>query len=201
MIGMSISALDVAAAIIERHSPIDPMKLQKLVYLAAGQHLVLLGEPMFGEPIEAWAHGPVVHSVYRAYAGAGMSIACVIDGDASRLSQVMIGCVDSALEHWGGLTGWGLRELTHEKGPWRDYYVAEQNRTPIPNRAILDWFRNVLRSSAGNRAQDAEYDGFMGDSVNTKKDWSLRLTPAMRDLIETLAARAKPAPSWVPRSF
>jgi uncharacterized phage-associated protein len=36
------------------------LKLQKLVYYAQGFHLGLFDKPLFEEPIEAWAHGPVV---------------------------------------------------------------------------------------------------------------------------------------------
>jgi uncharacterized phage-associated protein len=43
------------------------MKLQKLLYYAQGQYLAEHEEPLFDEDIEAWSHGPVVPSVYRAF--------------------------------------------------------------------------------------------------------------------------------------
>ena len=46
---------------------ISNLKLQKLLYYAQGFHLVIYGEPLFPETIEAWAHGPVVTSVYHQY--------------------------------------------------------------------------------------------------------------------------------------
>ncbi len=40
------------------------LKLQKLVAYAQGFHLAMKdGEPLFDEPIEAWAHGPVIPSM------------------------------------------------------------------------------------------------------------------------------------------
>ncbi len=35
---------------------LDPMKLQKLVYIAHGWHLGLLGAPLLRSPIEAWTY-------------------------------------------------------------------------------------------------------------------------------------------------
>jgi uncharacterized phage-associated protein len=194
---MGTCALDVAAAIIERQNPIDPMKLQKLLYLAAGHYLVLTGESMFTEPIEAWVHGPVVHAVYKTYEAEGLAIAAPQGGDSSSLSEIMSGCVDSALEHWGGMTGWGLRDLTHENGPWRVFFKPEQRRTPIPNEAIRAWFDLTLRTNS----VQARYDGSMAKSTIPRRDWTVRFTPAMRDVIKVLATRAKPAPEWVPRKF
>ena len=51
----------------EAGDSISNLKLQKLLYYAQGAHLALRDEPLFGEPIEAWTHGPVVPSVYRQY--------------------------------------------------------------------------------------------------------------------------------------
>lgn len=63
---MADNVHDVAAAIIERHHPIDPLKLQKLVYFAAGEYIALTGTPMFPEALEAWDHGPVVYDLDTA---------------------------------------------------------------------------------------------------------------------------------------
>ena len=46
---------------------ISNLKLQKLLYYAQGFHLAIFNKPLFNEPIEAWAHGPVVGSSYRKY--------------------------------------------------------------------------------------------------------------------------------------
>ena len=46
---------------------ISNLKPQKLVYYAQGFSLPILGWPLFDEPLEAWAHGPVVPSLYNKY--------------------------------------------------------------------------------------------------------------------------------------
>lgn len=50
----------------EEGRPVDPMKLQKLVYFAHGWHLAVHGEPLLDERVEAWTYGPVVPSIYHA---------------------------------------------------------------------------------------------------------------------------------------
>jgi uncharacterized phage-associated protein len=47
------------------HEPLDPMKIQKLVYFAHGWHLGRDSGPLISEPIEAWDYGPVVPTLYR----------------------------------------------------------------------------------------------------------------------------------------
>ncbi len=46
---------------------VSNLKLQKLLYYAQGHRLGATGEPLFSDPIQAWAHGPVVAEVYHAY--------------------------------------------------------------------------------------------------------------------------------------
>ena len=42
-------------------------KLQKLLYFAQARHLAMYGEPLFAGRFEAWAHGPVLRSVYKRF--------------------------------------------------------------------------------------------------------------------------------------
>ena len=63
------SPLDIAKWFInatDRDSgdAITHLKVQKLVYYAQGWAMAYLGSPLFEEDIQAWAHGPVVPSVW-----------------------------------------------------------------------------------------------------------------------------------------
>src|SRR6478735_8493369 len=68
---MTYRALDVARWFVawaaEEDADLSNLKLQKLLYYAQGWHLALRGEPLFREDLQAWSHGPVVPSVYRAF--------------------------------------------------------------------------------------------------------------------------------------
>lgn len=64
------TALHVAQYFISQSKISSPyavtnLKLQKLLYYAQGFHLAVYGEPLFEEEIQAWAHGPVIPSVYN----------------------------------------------------------------------------------------------------------------------------------------
>ena len=64
--------LDVARYFLKRSQEIDskgldPMKLNKLVFLAQGWHLGIHDESLINEDIEAWKHGPVIPSLYHKF--------------------------------------------------------------------------------------------------------------------------------------
>ena len=46
-------------------SPIDQMKLQKLLFYAHAWYLAYNSKPLFDEDFEAWPWGPVVSDIYR----------------------------------------------------------------------------------------------------------------------------------------
>jgi hypothetical protein len=64
------SVLEVANEILRiawaQGRTVSNMKLQKLVYIAHGWSLAILGKPLFYEPIYAWTYGPVVPRLYNA---------------------------------------------------------------------------------------------------------------------------------------
>jgi uncharacterized phage-associated protein len=68
---MTIRAAQLANEILSLATrdavPVDPMKLQKLVYLTHGWHLAFTGKPLVHESFEAWAYGPVIPSLYREF--------------------------------------------------------------------------------------------------------------------------------------
>jgi uncharacterized phage-associated protein len=58
------SFLDLA---IGHGQSLTPMKIQKLIYYANGWHSAIKREPLIDEQVEAWAYGPVIPSIYRAF--------------------------------------------------------------------------------------------------------------------------------------
>ncbi|MGB8197885.1 MAG: type II toxin-antitoxin system antitoxin SocA domain-containing protein [Acidimicrobiales bacterium] len=139
----STNALDVAAAIVERIHPIDPLKLQKLVFYAAGEYAALTGERMFPEELEAWEYGPAVYDLWKAYRTYDDDRAIVKprNGDPSHLNDLAIGCVDSTIRKYGNIPGPKLITLTHKEPAWQDAYVQGQWRTKIPFATLIESFR------------------------------------------------------------
>ena len=63
------SVHDVAAYVLREAGAMSTVKLHKLVYYSQAWHLVWDEEPLFVEPIEAWANGPVVRALYDHHRG------------------------------------------------------------------------------------------------------------------------------------
>lgn len=59
-------AITIAKWIINKIHP-EPLKVQKLLYLAQGYSFAFYDRPLFHNEIEGWVHGPVVPNVYKLY--------------------------------------------------------------------------------------------------------------------------------------
>ena len=121
----TISALDVAQYFLdaidaEVGDNLSNLKLQKLVYYAQGFHLAMHGTPLFHDPIEAWAHGPAVPTLYRRFEGHGSGALPRADrGDYSDFDGPTRDLLDEVLQVYGQFSAWKLRDMTHEEPPWR----------------------------------------------------------------------------------
>ncbi|MBT0772585.1 DUF4065 domain-containing protein [Kineosporia sp. J2-2] len=110
-----VSVLDLAAAILHECPQAGELKLQKLCYYTQAEHLVLTGEPLFPERIEAWAAGPVVRELWkqRRYQSEAL-------GNAALVEQHPTGrtALHNTLGRYRDWTGAQLSELSHREGPW-----------------------------------------------------------------------------------
>jgi uncharacterized phage-associated protein len=137
---------------------VSPMKLLKLVYIGYGWSLAVLNRKLFDEPILAWAHGPVIRSVYDEFKHYGktpiMEHAIEFDLETGesyepRFSagdhdvQVVLGKVWDVYKHF---TAWSLRNKTHEKGtPWSTVYREGERDIEIPDDLIKQHFKTKIR--------------------------------------------------------
>lgn len=115
------SADDVVTAIIDAQGPVDPLRLQKLLYYAQAWHLAWYDEPLFDEPIEAWSYGPVVPSICRQYKAQGRQpITATVAGTATALDDRQMRAICAVVSAYGSLTGPELVRMTHAEAPWRE---------------------------------------------------------------------------------
>lgn len=114
------SAHDVAAYILKKQGSMTTWKLQKLVYYAQAWHLVWDEEPLFDEPIEAWANGPVVRTLYNLHRGRYTVGPSWGVGDARKLKKNEKETINAVLDAYGDKSGHWLSELTHAERPWRE---------------------------------------------------------------------------------
>jgi uncharacterized phage-associated protein len=159
--------------------PIDPMKLQKLVYYAHGWHLAIKDEPLIDEQVEAWPYGPVIPSLYRElkiYEDRPITskiedldvIEVIEDDDVYYRDNI-----PSIEEHqgdaeftksllqkiwnvYGKYSAIQLSNMTHEENsPWHQIHTQYGGRVPkgtdIPSEIIRDYFLKSARSRATTR--------------------------------------------------
>lgn len=120
---------------------LDNLKLQKLLFLAHARTLSELHQPLLRERVEAWKYGPVVQTVYREFSefdDKPIELELAADGPWEHLPDVVVGMLDATWDHFGAYSGWRLRELTHEVGPWRRHYSHGIKNIQIPNDEIRD---------------------------------------------------------------
>jgi uncharacterized phage-associated protein len=113
------SAHDVARYILEQKGEMDTWKLQKLVYYSQAWHLVWDSEPLFDEPVQAWANGPVVPALFKEHKGQ-FKMTRWPKGSISKLSRSQRESIDVVLKHYGKQSGFALRERTHKEPPWKE---------------------------------------------------------------------------------
>lgn len=140
----------------QRGIPITIMKLIKLVYFAHGWTLALLNRPLTDEPPEAWQHGPVYPSIYRAFRGSGWSniketaknpfTGAEYRADLDTAERSILGQV---VDKYGKFHAFELSGATHEAGtPWDEVYNGDgRSSDVIPNRLIKEHF-DKLRADA-----------------------------------------------------
>lgn len=167
---MTVDALAVANEFIDlaakRGDELTPMKLQKLVYFAHGWWLGLTGRPLLGEAIQAWSYGPVVFSVYKAFADYGSnpigdkatetvvvkpdwsvfttttpSLDSLPPDQAERYHEFL----DRIYDIYGEYTPIQLTNMTHEPNtPWDKVQKMHEGRIPkyetIPDESIKAYF-------------------------------------------------------------
>ncbi|MDR1326753.1 MAG: DUF4065 domain-containing protein, partial [Treponema sp.] len=85
--------------------------------LCQGAHLAFYGKPLFPKPIEAWKHGPVCPSLYRALKPAGIHPVFELDAKDS-LSESEKQLIADVCREYGRFAAWKLQDMTRKEAPW-----------------------------------------------------------------------------------
>lgn len=141
---------DVAAYILGKQGAMTAMKLQKLVFYSYAWHLVWEERPLFEEPIEAWANGPVVPNLYYEYQG-HFQVTAATKGNPAALDHGEVESVDIVLANYGDLTALQLSELTHSEAPWLEaregLAPGVRSNRPITDSAIAEYYDSLTAFS------------------------------------------------------
>ncbi len=130
------SVFDVAKYILEKKGEMTTWKLQKLVYYCQAWSVVWDEEPIFDEPIEAWANGPVVRELFNVHKGKFKVKAEDFEqGDTNKLEEKYKETIDAVLRDYGDYSSYYLSDLTHMEDPWKE---ARGNLPPgQPSDAVI----------------------------------------------------------------
>lgn len=139
---MAANVLDVAKYILQQHGSMSTMKLQKLVFYCQAYRLAWTGSPLFPQAVRAWTNGPVVYELFRKHKGKFEVGVDEISGDPDELDATDRIVVDAILSSLGNLTGWELRNRTHEEAPWDDAFDPGEawHNTEITHEAMKSYY-------------------------------------------------------------
>lgn len=148
---MAVSSQAVANAFLDlarnEGRPLTNMQLQKLVFLAQGFSLALLGREIYYHNTHAWQWGPVVPKLYKQLQKYG-------SGEVTDCLQVPLddhGSIDPDEERiiasvWNGYkrySGSQLSEITHRDGtPWSKTWATSKFGV-IPLQEIKEYYAKL----------------------------------------------------------
>lgn len=96
------------------------MKLQKLCYYSQAWSLVWDEKPLYREPIQAWANGPVTYALFDKHRGKFRVSGEDISGNPDSLAPEQVDTINAVRDGYGHLSGQQLSDLTHRERPWID---------------------------------------------------------------------------------
>lgn len=147
----------------KEHIALSNMKIQKLVYIAQGWFLALQGEPLFGEEIQAWQHGPVIPSLYHTFKMFGRtpitSFASEYDFESEELIVPKVdrsdgetrAILNKVWEVYKGFSPVALRKMTHTPGtPWERTYEEGCVNRVIPIDVVKEYYTDYLGKLVNN---------------------------------------------------
>jgi len=153
-------ALDVARYILQlaefeaEPEPITHLRLQKLLYYVQGWHLGLEGSPLFEDDFQAWAHGPVLPSLYQRFSSYGATPILASDsepGNPLNLSDEEREFIEEVWEAYKGYSAAALRHKTHNESPWQNahkgYGPADRCEEIISKEDMRDHFSKAASES------------------------------------------------------
>jgi uncharacterized phage-associated protein len=130
---------------------LTPMQLLKLVYMAHGWMLGLIGRPLIKEEVEAWQYGPVIPELYNAIRHyKSQPVSAPIAGVDGYLDADEMHIIDQVYQIYGQRSGPALSRLTHQPdSPWAKVYQRGSFGLEIPNDLIEDHYSMLAKRAQG----------------------------------------------------
>jgi len=151
-----IADLFLASVDREAGEVITHLKLQKLIYYAQAWSLALRDQALFEEDFQAWAHGPVVRSVYDRFSGSSWAALPPPDCDITEIDSETADLLEDILDSYGLKSPKQLESLTHKESPWLDargHLPPEARSENIISKESMNTFYKDLYSKTDGEEQ------------------------------------------------
>jgi uncharacterized phage-associated protein len=123
---------------------LDPMKIQKLVYVAHGWNLAFTGAPLVKQAVQAWPYGPVIAELYRdfkKFKALPITENAPVPVDGVFLDAKESAFLENVWSKYKHLSAIQLSRFTHEPGyAWDRTIRLCGPYATIPNELIRDEF-------------------------------------------------------------
>lgn len=139
-------ALTIAKWFINKIHP-EPLKLQKLLYLAQGYSYAFYDRPLFLDELEGWVHGPVVRDVYNMFKS--FQYNCIdITYEIEKLDDEAEDVLNYVVDNFSKYDSKYLEKLSHEQEPWilsrTGLDPDERSDKTISKESIANYFTNEI---------------------------------------------------------
>ena len=119
-----LDVVKVASYISRRYekvfgSPIDEMKLHKLLYFAQRESIIQLDQPLFATAFQAWKYGPVLVQIRSLYKQGKLTKS--LSPEEIALYQAVF---DKVFEQYAHKDAWSLSSITHGEISWQKARVG-----------------------------------------------------------------------------
>ena len=137
------SVYDVAAYILSKTGELTTWKLQKLVYYSQAWSTVWDDRPLFQDPIQAWANGPVSPKLYQLHKGK-FKVSKLRWGNPKNLNANQKDTIDRVVDFYQKHPAQYLSELTHQERPWQaareGLKPGERGNSVIPLDSMAEYY-------------------------------------------------------------
>jgi uncharacterized phage-associated protein len=142
------TVFDVSKYILKQKNTLTTVKLHKLIYYCQAWSLVWDEQPLFNEPIQAWANGPVIPDLFQYHKGKfSVTKSDFPRGNCKNLTAIQKKTIDSVLKYYGNKTSQWLVDLTHLEDPWRNARgncpPGESCNNVISHGSMMDYYSGL----------------------------------------------------------
>jgi len=124
------------------------LKLQKLLYFSQAWYLANTGEALFDEDFQAWAHGPVVRSIYDRFSHKRWEPIEPVD-TPNALDGKTRSFLERVFEQYGQYGAKKLENITHSHDPWREARGGLPPEARCENVITKDGMRDFYAAKIG----------------------------------------------------